>query len=90
MRCAALLVSWSLFWGAAFRKKINDLPDVICCCGCAKMSAQFNGRRPGPDGVEAPTPDPRNRDGGRVGSGIHCVPGMDRGSRQVGLAGARV
>lgn len=65
--------------------KINDLPDMICCCGCAKMSALFTGRLPGPDGVEAPTPDPRNRDGGRVRSGIHCVPGDGSGLSAGGL-----
>lgn len=26
--------------------KINGLLDVISCCGCAKMSAQFTGRLP--------------------------------------------
>lgn len=88
MRCAACFLVFTLMGPRSV--KINDLPDVICCCGCAKMSAQFTGRLPGPDGVEAPAPDPRNRDGGRVGSGIHCILGMDRGSRQVGLAGARV
>lgn len=50
--------------------KINDCPDVLCCCSCAKMSAQLTAGLSGPDGLKVPTPDPQNRDrvGGEIGA----------------------